>query len=161
MYRSLCCVVLALTLSTGCGGVAPDDPSPVAGTYSPVEFVFSEDSCGLEESLRTLTDAEYTFGKEDLRDEYRDTGDSQDDLDSVIEAGALDLWNLCSEFPSFYCRVPPTFVHFDPWKDAALGATGCTLEELKADLGGDGDGLFLNEEELILKESIYTRCAFS
>ena len=100
--------------------------------------------------------------------EDRDSGDVgrsvNEGLGDVIEAGATDLWNLCSGFPDLRCDLPATLIHFERWKDAAMAATGCSEAELiegvepRWGMNGYGEGLFLNEKELILKETIELQC---
>ena len=153
MYRRILCVALFLSGLCACGGVAPDDTNLVAGDYSRVELVFQQDSCGLEDSIRDLTDAKYTF-KKGANKADRDTGGWDLGASEAAEAAATDLWSLCEEFPGIHCDWPATIAHLSDWQAAAEEGAGCSLDEMS----GGAEGLFLNEKELILKESIYIRC---
>jgi hypothetical protein len=141
-----------------------DDVSPVAGDYLPVEFVFKKDTCELEDSIRTLTDAKYTFGRNANNLDGDTAGRENFDLSEAEKAGATNLWSLCyvddyeNEYPAFECAWPATIVHLSRWQDAAEVGAGCLLDEMEMNGGDEGKGLFLNEKELVLKEFIYIRC---
>ena len=154
MDRTTLCVALFLAPLVACGDISPDDPSLVAGDYFPVEFVFQQDSCDLEDSIRALTDAKYTF-KKGVNQEDQDSGSWNLGLLEAAEAGATDLWNLCESFPDIHCSWPATIAHLSRWQAAAEEGAGCSLDD---NIGGNGEGLFLNEEELILEEDIHIRC---
>ncbi len=158
MYRRILCVALFLSGLCACGGVAPDDTNPVAGDYSPVEFVFQKDSCDLEDSIRALTDAKYTF-KKGANKEDQDSGARDLGPWGAAEAAATDLWSLCDSFPDIRCDWPATIAHLSDWENAAEEGAGCSLGELREELQGEvRRGLFLSEKELVLKEEISIRC---
>ena len=139
----------------------------MAGLYTPVELIFKDDSCGIEQAMKAGTQG-YRLGTQMVeREGDRDTGfGNVGELSAeLLTTAAGDLFgSLCTgDFPRIFCGAPPQAIHFDGWKGDVDWSSGpwpknCISEVFVKDLGGSAHGGFLSHGRFILHEAFSVNC---
>jgi len=158
--RSLLPSMTGLLVLTACPSA--DYTSDLAGAFKVVDTEIHDDECGLMDRFGEMSDVLYRFGPQATLPDSSGffyngySYNESDKTEAEIQAAAADLWEVCRGFPGFRCRdTPVTQVHYPWWQDAAAAAVAdLPVTDLPGSIEGSSSGLFVDERQIILDQSI-------